>query len=82
MYHMKQASVRDLRYSFSKIERLLRQGQEIEITKRHRVIARLLPEKQGAIQLPDFMGRLRAIYGDRMPATTGAEIIAEDRERY
>ena len=32
--HMKEASVRDLRYDFKKIERLLRQGEEIRITKR------------------------------------------------
>ncbi|QNI31324.1 hypothetical protein H7849_19870 [Alloacidobacterium dinghuense] len=79
---MKRASVRDLRYSFNKIERLLRQGQEIEITKRHTVIARLLPEAQGTVKMPDFIGRLRAIYGDQIPATTGAEIVAEDRDRY
>ena len=44
MYHMKNASVRDLRYGFKKIERLLRQGEEVQITKRRRVIARLVPE--------------------------------------
>jgi antitoxin (DNA-binding transcriptional repressor) of toxin-antitoxin stability system len=82
MYHMKRASVRDLRYSFNKIERMLRQGQEVEITKRRRVIARLLPEAQEPARMPDFMGRLRRIYGNQMPTVTGAEIIAEDRERY
>jgi hypothetical protein len=39
MYHMRKASLRDLRYEFKKIERLLRQGEEIQITKRRRVIA-------------------------------------------
>jgi hypothetical protein len=29
MYHMKKASVRDLRYGFKKIERLLDQGEEV-----------------------------------------------------
>lgn len=41
---MRKASIRDLRYSFKKIERLLYQGEEIQITKRRRVIARLIPE--------------------------------------
>ena len=44
MYHMKKASVRDLRYEFKKIERLLHQGEEVQITKRRRVIARLLAQ--------------------------------------
>lgn len=46
MYHMKKASVRDLRYRFSKVEDLLRDGEEIHITKRKRVIARLLPPER------------------------------------
>ncbi len=83
MYHMKQASVRDLRYDFRKIERLLAQGQEIRITKRRKVIARLVPERAAALPaMPDFSGRMRKIFGDRIFARTGAEIIAEDRDRY
>jgi PD-(D/E)XK endonuclease len=43
-YPMRKASVHDLRYGFRKIERLLYQGEEIQITKRRHVIARLVPE--------------------------------------
>ena len=83
MYHMKKASVRDLRYGFKKIEHLLQQGEEIQITKRRRVIARLVPEKaRSAAQMPDFLERLRAIYGDKMLEVSGAELIAQDRSRY
>ena len=39
MHHMTKASVRDLRYKFRQVEDLLRQGEEIQITKRKRVIA-------------------------------------------
>jgi len=80
MYHMKKASIRDLRYAFKKIERLLHQGEEIQITKRRRVIARIVPEDgQGVVQLPDFLARLRSIYGEKPLPVTGAELIAEDR---
>jgi antitoxin (DNA-binding transcriptional repressor) of toxin-antitoxin stability system len=83
MYHMKKASVRDLRFGFKKIERLLHQGEEIQITKRRRVIARLLPEDvRSAAQMPDFLGRLRAIYGDKKLNISGAELIEQDRNRY
>lgn len=83
MYHMKKASVRDLRYDFKKIERLLHKGEEIEITKRQQVIARLIPERNArARQLPDFLSRLRAIYGDKRLEVSGAELLAKDRERY
>ncbi len=79
MYHMKKATVRDLRYDFPKIERALRAGQEIQITKRNRVIARLVPEPSTP-QLPDFLGRLQRIYGDRIVEPSSAALIAWDRE--
>ncbi len=40
---MKTATVRDLRYHFSEIESHLQKGEEVEICKRRRVIARLVP---------------------------------------
>jgi antitoxin (DNA-binding transcriptional repressor) of toxin-antitoxin stability system len=83
MYHMKTASVRDLRYAFKKIERLLRQGEEVQITKRRRVIARLIPETAvSPKQVPDFLARLRSIYDDKVLAVSGADLISSDRSRY
>jgi antitoxin (DNA-binding transcriptional repressor) of toxin-antitoxin stability system len=83
MYHMKTASVRDLRYGFKKIERLLRQGEEVQITKRRRVIARLIPETAvSPKQVPDFLARLRSIYDDKVLTVSGADLISSDRSRY
>jgi len=80
---MKKASVRDLRFQFTKIERLLRQGEEVQITKRRRVIARLVPENgESQVSMPDFLARLRHIYGEKKLKVSGAELIAEDRSRY
>jgi antitoxin (DNA-binding transcriptional repressor) of toxin-antitoxin stability system len=82
MYHMKKASVRDLRYGFKKIERLLHQGEEVQITKRRRVIARLIPEEvRATAQMPDFLKRLRSTYGDKMLRVSGAELIETERDR-
>jgi len=83
MHHMKQASVRDLRYHFSEVERLLEQGEKIEITKRKRVIAHLLPVKPAPPkEWPDFLGRLRKIYGNKMLKVSGADLVAWERDRY
>jgi antitoxin (DNA-binding transcriptional repressor) of toxin-antitoxin stability system len=83
MYHMTKASVRDLRYDFKKIERLLLKGEEIQITKRRRVIARLVPETaEAAKKMPDFEARVRKIYGDKVLAVSGADLISWDRNRY
>jgi antitoxin (DNA-binding transcriptional repressor) of toxin-antitoxin stability system len=83
MYHMTKASVRDLRYDFKKIERLLRKGEEIQITKHRRVIGRLVPESPESPKvMPDFRARMRSIFGDKVLAVSGADLISADRDRY
>jgi antitoxin (DNA-binding transcriptional repressor) of toxin-antitoxin stability system len=80
MYHMKTVSVRDLRYDFKKVERLLSEGAEIEVTKRRKVIARLTPVPTGRPPLPDFLARMEKNYGDKVFEVTGADLISADRE--
>jgi antitoxin (DNA-binding transcriptional repressor) of toxin-antitoxin stability system len=79
MYHMKSMSVRDLRYRFPQVEARLRQGEEIAITKRKRIIARLVPERPAKRKIPDFGARLKAIYGDRIAKVSGAELVSMQR---
>jgi antitoxin (DNA-binding transcriptional repressor) of toxin-antitoxin stability system len=82
---LKTASVRDLRYHFSGVEHLLRDGEEIQITKHKRVIARLVPVRPQLVVLhhrPDFLKRLKKIYGNRILKPSGAELLAQDRDRY
>lgn len=83
MHHMTKATVRDLRYRFSKVEHLLREGEEIQITKRGRPVALLVPVRpQAPAELPDFLARLKRIYGDKVLKVSGAELLAEERGRY
>ena len=42
------------------------------------MIARLVPENgRPAVEMPDFLGRMRAIYGDKVFKVSGAELIAK-----
>jgi len=76
MYHMRKASVRDLRYEFKKIERLLLQGEEIQITKRRRVIARLVPEStRVAREMPDSWAAC-APFSATSAGVSGADLIS------
>jgi antitoxin (DNA-binding transcriptional repressor) of toxin-antitoxin stability system len=45
---MKSVSVRDLRHDFPKVERLLRERKDVQVTKRKRVMARVVPEPVSA----------------------------------
>ncbi len=61
----------------------MREGQKIEITKRGRVIARLLPASPAmSRRRPDFLARLRAIYGAKTLKVSGAKLLAKERDRY
>ena len=80
---MKRASVRDLRYDFPKVERMLAEGEAIEITKRNRVIGMLSPANGSkTVEFPDFMGRLKRIYGNKVLTTSWADFLAERKGRY
>ena len=79
---MRKATVRDLRYRFREVEDLLREGEEIQITKRKRVIARLVPAKPAVpSQRPDFLARLSKIYRGKRMKVSGAELVAQERGR-
>ena len=54
-------------------------GEVVELRKRNRVVARIVPESPQAqpVEWPDFAARTRAIFGDRMiPAV---DILIEER---
>jgi antitoxin (DNA-binding transcriptional repressor) of toxin-antitoxin stability system len=83
MHHMRKATVRDLRYRFRQVEDLLREGEKVEITKRKRVIATLIPREPAAPRSrPDFLARLKKIYGKRRLKVSGTELLRQERDRY
>ncbi len=79
---MKTATVRDLRYRFAEIEILLNKGEEIEVRKRRKVIARLQPVRPKAEPYPDFAARRKQIFGNKKAPQTGTELVAEERGDY
>ena len=61
---MKTATVRHLRNNFSEIARWLKDGEQVLITMRKKVIARLTPESSGdrTIKMPYFAARIQEEY--------------------
>jgi antitoxin (DNA-binding transcriptional repressor) of toxin-antitoxin stability system len=81
---MKKANVRDIRYSFPRIVRWLREGESIEITYRNRQLARLIPAgppKMPPPEMPDWEARLKRLFPDRVKGKPASEIIHESRDR-
>ena len=67
---MKTATIRDLRYDFSRIEQWLKLGEEVEITRHSQPVGRLSPPVKAGrakrMPLPDFAARRRRIWGERV----------------
>jgi antitoxin (DNA-binding transcriptional repressor) of toxin-antitoxin stability system len=67
---MKTATVRELRNEFPRIEAWVNEGESVNISKRGKVIARLVPASAGRKtrqpSKPDIMARLRKTWGDRV----------------
>ena len=83
---MKTASVRDLRHHFANVLTWIKEGQEIKITMRRKIIARLVPErgaKKRAVKMPDFAARLKKVHGRRIISAAAARaLLAENKGRY
>ena len=84
MHHMKTITVRDLRYHFPRVEAFIAEREEILLTRRKRVIARILPPElsKPKRKRPDFLARIRRIYGEKLLKVSGAELLREERERF
>jgi prevent-host-death family protein len=80
---MRTATIREAQHNLPRILRAVARGEVVEITRRNRVVARLVPATQPPKDgLPDFVARARAIWG-RGPAgpSTSALVIEGRAER-
>ena len=78
---MKTSSLRQLQHHLSEVMRWVDHGEEVKITRRNRVVARLVPEKSAPeVKIwPDFAKRARALcksHSGKFPS----QIIIDDRE--
>ncbi len=81
---MKTATVRDLRNRFPRLAAWIAEGEPVEITKRGKPFARLVPatpEKPRPLVKPDIMAQLKETWGDRVfSAKEVAEMRAAELE--
>ena len=82
MFHVKSISVRELRQHFPRVEAQLQRGEILEIRKRNKPVARLVPLSAKPLARPDFEANARRIFGERIAKLTGTEIVAEERDRH
>jgi antitoxin (DNA-binding transcriptional repressor) of toxin-antitoxin stability system len=83
MFHVKTASVRDLRQDFARVLAWIEAGEEVAITMRRQAVARLVPwprKKATGQSLPDISARLKKVFGDKViPDKTMKDILDVSR---
>jgi antitoxin (DNA-binding transcriptional repressor) of toxin-antitoxin stability system len=79
---MKTASVRDIRQNFPRVMAWIADGEQVAVTMRRKIVARLVPEpppERRGHQTPDFAAISRGIFGNR---TFDRDAMEAEREGY
>jgi antitoxin (DNA-binding transcriptional repressor) of toxin-antitoxin stability system len=77
---MKEASIRELRHDSSRVLGWVEAGEEVRILRRGKAIALLTPLPPDVpARRPDFLARLKSIYGNAELPITGTRLISESR---
>ena len=81
---MKTATVREIRHDFSRVLTWVEDGEQVEITKRKRVVARLVPAKAKPRKLewPDLAARRKKIFPNGVKGKPASKIVDEGRGEY
>ena len=84
---MRTATVREIRNAFPKVLRHIRNGESVAITSRRHIVATLTPPStpkaaKGARPWANLSERLSELQKTPMVAVSGAELLAQERDRY
>ena len=84
---MKTATVRQVRNAFPEVLRHIRNGESVAITLRRKVVATLTPPARAkrtsrAQPWGNLSARLVELQKSPMLAISGADLLAQDRDRY
>lgn len=70
----------ETQHNLSKVLREVEAGHEVQITRRKKVVARLLPPRDSeAVEFPDFAGRADRVWGGKWQGASSNELLDESR---
>jgi prevent-host-death family protein len=74
-------TVRELQQNLKRVMARVERGETVEVTRRRRPVARLAPVRSsGALApWPDLEARTRSIFGTRVIAPSGSDVVREGR---
>jgi prevent-host-death family protein len=74
-------SVRELQQNLKRVMARVERGETVEVTRRRRPVARLAPVRPSGVLAPwpDLEARTRGVFGTRVVAPGGADVVRENR---
>jgi len=74
-------SVRELQQNLKRVMARVERGEVVEVTRHRRSVARLTPVNPAPTHRgwPDLEARTRAVFGERVIAPGGSEVLVEER---
>ncbi|MGI8605009.1 MAG: type II toxin-antitoxin system Phd/YefM family antitoxin [Verrucomicrobiales bacterium] len=76
---MRTTSIRELQHGMAKVLAWVEEGEQVQIRRRHKVIARIIPDREEHRQAPDFARRFGAVpkraAGKKIPAAVMQDIL-------
>jgi prevent-host-death family protein len=81
MHNMRSLSIRELQQNIKQVMDRVQRGESVQITRRHRPVARIVPVSQPAAAepWPDFEKRARAALGTRVIEPPVSKQLLADR---
>ena len=72
-------SVRELQQNLKRVIARVEQGETVEVTRRRKPVAHLAPVKttRPVAPWPDLRARRRGVFGDRVVAPGGSDVVIE-----
>lgn len=82
MANMKTASVRQVQHHLAEVLSWVEAGQEVQVFRRKKLVARFLPPDPEPVKSPDFLARARGIWGNKPRGKRLSLIASEARGKY
>ena len=77
---MKTYSIMATQHNLSRVLKEVEAGHEVGITRRKKLVARLLPPTDPeAVEFPDFVARAREVWGGGWTGTPSDKLLADSR---
>ncbi|MFM7181526.1 MAG: type II toxin-antitoxin system Phd/YefM family antitoxin [Verrucomicrobiales bacterium] len=77
---MKTFTIMETQHNLARVLREIEAGREVRITRRRKVVARLLPpESPPEVQFPPFLARARGVWGEKWKGLASDELLDESR---